>query len=65
MEINNFKLLEKLEIESRGQNKKIIKQDLNHSIKLFGLIGSLADLFLSKPLKILVSSFGNKKINFK
>jgi len=59
---NNFKLLEKIEIENRSENKDIIKKDLNNSIKLFGFIGSLVDLFLSKPLNILVSSFNNKKI---
>jgi hypothetical protein len=48
MDVNNFKLLEAEVIASRKHNKEEVKNKLHANIKLFDLIGDIAEVFVSR-----------------
>lgn len=54
---NNFKELDRLNIENRGDNKDKIKKNINSNISLLGFISNLIDLYLPKVGNVIQSSF--------
>ena len=63
MRINNFKKLEKLEVENLDQPIARIKNNVTGSLGLFRLIGDMIELFLPKIFGTFVSMSKPKKPN--
>ncbi len=61
---NNFKELEKLLIENRGNNSNKIKNNINSNINLFSFVSNLVELYIPKMGKVF-TSFDNSKDNSK
>jgi len=61
MDINNFKLLEAEVIASRKHNKEEVKNKLHSNIKLFDLIGDIAEVFVSRMPNAITQMIANGK----
>lgn len=56
--MNNFKELEKLEIEQANFKDDLVKQGVSNSIGTFRFFGDMLDHFLPRVLGIFVSMLG-------
>ena len=55
MRINNFKKLERQEVENMDQSLSRIKNNVTGSLGLFRLVGDVVELFLPKIFGLFVS----------
>ncbi len=61
---NNFKELEKIQIESRENKNDKTKQNINSNINFFGFVSNIIDLYLPKLGNVL-TSFDSSSDNIK
>jgi len=61
MRVNNFKELEKMEVEDMDQPISRIKNNVTGSLGLFRLVGDMMELFMPKVFGLFVSMSQQQK----